>query len=46
MEVLIQNSNTMEFVNFFENNPGLYIQIGADKLKMTVSKTMSKKKKI
>jgi hypothetical protein len=43
--VLTQNSNTMIFVKFLENNQRLHIQIKIVTLKMTSYKTMRKKKK-
>jgi hypothetical protein len=41
---LTQNSNSMEVVKYFEKNQRLHIQIRAVTLKMTICKTMSKKK--
>jgi hypothetical protein len=43
--VLIQNFNTVDLVNFFEENKKLHILIVVVTLKVTSCKTLSKKKK-
>jgi hypothetical protein len=46
IKVLTQNFNTMDLINFFEENIKLHLQIVAVTLKVTTCKTMSKKKEV
>jgi hypothetical protein len=45
MKVLIQNSNTVEFVKLLKKNQRLHIEVGGISLKMKSCGTMSKKNK-